>query len=419
MKIFADLHMHSKYSRACSNDLTLENIEHWARKKGLGLVGTGDFTHPNWIKEIKKELKEDEKGIYRSKTGFPFVLQTELANIYTQDARGRKVHNILLAPSIEIVEQITEWLLTKGRVDYDGRPIFGISCVELAEKLKEISKDIEIIPAHAWTPWFSIFGSMSGFDSVEECFQDKANEIFALETGLSSDPAMNWRVSGLDNVALISSSDSHSHWPWRIGREATVFSMDKLNYSELIKSIRENKIAETLEFYPEEGKYHFDGHRACGTCFSPRESLALKKICPSCKSELTIGVANRVEELADKPEGRKPANARPFRNLIPLSEIISHIIHAPVASKKTWEEYMKLTATFGNEIAVLSTPFEELQKHTDEKIARAISGVSTVKWRPGFDGEYGVPLFEGESVKEVKLSKNPVLKSKQKGLGEF
>ena len=419
MNVIADLHLHSRFARACSKDITLQNLEKFAKLKGINLLGTGDFQHPKWITELKSQLKDNGTGILRTKTNYPFVLQTEISLIYSQDGKGRRVHNVVLAPNFEVADQIIEYLGKKGRLDYDGRPIFNIPCPNFVEDLRKISDKIEIIPAHAWTPWFSVFGSKSGFNSLQECFLDQTKHIKAIETGLSSDPAMNWRVSGLDNVALISSSDSHSHWPWRIGREATVFSMDKLNYSELIKSIRENKIAETLEFYPEEGKYHFDGHRACGTCFSPRESLALKKICPSCKSELTIGVANRVEELADKPEGRKPANARPFRNLIPLSEIISHIIHAPVASKKTWEEYMKLIAAFGNEIAVLSTPFEELQKHTDEKIARAISGVSTVKWRPGFDGEYGVPLFEGESVKEVKLSKNPVLKSKQKGLGEF
>ncbi|HIK02477.1 TPA: DNA helicase UvrD [archaeon] len=416
MKIFADLHMHSKYSRACSNDLTLENIEHWARKKGLGLVGTGDFTHPNWIKEIKKELKEDEKGIYRSKTGFPFVLQTELANIYTQDARGRKVHNILLAPSIEIVEQITEWLLTKGRVDYDGRPIFGISCVELAEKLKEISKDIEIIPAHAWTPWFSIFGSMSGFDSVEECFQDKANEIFALETGLSSDPAMNWRVSKLDRFTLLSNSDSHSYWPWRMGRECNILDIE-LSYKNLINAIRTGKGFEgTVEVDPNYGKYHLDGHRACDVCFEPAETKKHKNICPKCGNNLTIGVLNRVEELADRPEGFKPKGKPDFYKLIPLAEIMAGYLGvSQPSSKKVFELYDSLVGKFGNELNImLEVPAEKLEQAMDKKLVDLIikNREGKIEVTPGYDGVYGVALIEPGMEAKVR-------KKKQKSLAEF
>ncbi|MBS3125290.1 DNA helicase UvrD [Candidatus Woesearchaeota archaeon] len=419
MNVIADLHLHSKFARACSKDITLQNLEKYAMMKGINLLGTGDFQHPKWIAELKSQLNDDGKGILHTKTNYPFVLQTEISLIYSQDGKGRRVHNVVLAPNFETANQIIEYLGKKGRLDYDGRPIFSIPCPQFVDDLRKINKEIEIIPAHAWTPWFSVFGSKSGFNSLQECFLDQTKHIHAIETGLSSDPSMNWRVSGLDNVALISSSDSHSHWPWRIGREATVFSMNDLSYSELIKSIRENKIAETLEFYPEEGKYHFDGHRACGVCLTPNESIALKKICPTCKTELTIGVANRVEELADKPEGRKPANARPFRNLIPLSEIIAHVIHAPIASKKVWEEYLKLIVAFGNEIAVLSASFDDLKKYTDERIARAISHVDKVKWKPGFDGEYGVPLFEGKTATEFKPPKNSVLKSTQRGLSEF
>ncbi len=401
MNVIADLHLHSRFSRACSKDITLQNLEKYARLKGLTLLGTGDFQHPKWLPELKQNLTDNGKGALLTKTGFPFVLQTELSLIYSQDGKGRRVHNVVLAPNFETADQIVEYLGKKGRLDYDGRPIFNIPCDKFVEDLKKISQEIEIIPAHAWTPWFSVFGSMSGFNSLKDCFKDQTKHIRAIETGLSSDPGMNWRLSQLDGIALISSSDSHSAYPWRIGREATVFDMKELSYAELIKSIKENNIIETIEFYPEEGKYHYDGHRDCGTCLSPQESLAMKKICPGCKKQMTIGVASRVEELADRKEG-KPASARPYRNLIPLSEIISHIIGSPIASKKVWEQYYKLTSAFGNELAVLSAKATEIAKHVDQKIANAIEQASKAKWKPGYDGVYGIPLFEGATHKEEK-----------------
>lgn len=405
MHVISDLHLHSRFARACSKDLTIPNLEKYARMKGITLLGTGDFQHPKWLPELKSQLTDNGKGVLTTKSGYPFVLQTEISLVYSQDGRGRRVHNVVLAPNFEVADQIVEYLGSKGRLDYDGRPIFKIPCPEFVESLRKISTDIEVIPAHAWTPWFSVFGSKSGFDSLQAAFLDQTKHIKAIETGLSSDPGMNWRLSKLDNITLISSSDAHSHWPWRIGREATVFDMKELSYKELIKSIRENKVVETLEFYPEEGKYHFDGHRACGACLSPRESLALKKVCPNCKKELTIGVANRVEELADRKEGERPKSAKPYRNLIPLSEIISHMIHAPVASKKVWEQYMKLIEIFGNEIAALSATEEQLSKHIDARIAKAIASADRVKWKPGYDGEYGIPLFPGCDEHPVKERK--------------
>ncbi len=412
MNVIADLHLHSRFARACSKSITLQNLEKYARLKGITLLGTGDFQHPKWLAELKANLADNGKGVLCTKTGYPFVLQTEISLIYSQDGKGRRVHNVVLAPNFEVADQIVEYLSSKGRLDYDGRPIFNIPCPTFVESLKKISPDIEIVPAHAWTPWFSVFGSMSGFDSLQSCFQDQTKEIHAIETGLSSDPAMNWRLSQLDNVALISSSDSHSHWPWRIGREATVFDMKELSYAELVKSIRENAIVETLEFYPEEGKYHYDGHRSCGTCLSPKESLAMKKICPGCKKQVTIGVASRVEALADR-ENAKPSNARPFRNLIPLSEIIAHVTGSPIASKKVWEQYFKLVSVFGTELAVLSAKSEDLAKHVDQRIATAIASVSTIAWKPGYDGVYGIPLFEGA----VHEEKPRVVK--QKDLGSY
>ena len=398
MNVIADLHLHSRYSRACSKDITLQNLEKFAKLKGLNLLGTGDFQHPKWLPELKKELVDNGKGILHTKTGFPFILQTEISLIYTQDGKGRRIHNLVLAPNFEVADQIVEYFLKKGRIDYDGRPIFKTPCPQFVEELRKISQDIEIIPAHAWTPWFSVFGSMSGFNSLKDCFQEQTKHIHAIETGLSSDPGMNRRLSQLDNITLLSFSDSHSHWPWRIGREATIFEMNELSYAELIKAIKENK-TETLEYFPEEGKYHFDGHRACGTSMNPKESNAVKKICPACKKPMTIGVASRVEELADREE---PKNARPYKNLIPLSEIISHIIGAPIASKKTWEQYYKLIQAFGNEITVLSATSEELAKHVDIKLANAIARATTIQWKPGYDGVYGVPLFENAPHEEKR-----------------
>ncbi|VVB81335.1 Uncharacterised protein [uncultured archaeon] len=409
MKIIADLHLHSRYSRACSKDITLQNLEKYAKLKGLNLLGTGDFQHPKWLPELKEQLTDNGKGIMLNKTGFPFVLQTEIALVYTQDGKGRRIHNIVLAPSFEVADQMVEYLLKKVRIDYDGRPIFKIPCPQFVEELKKISPEIEIIPAHAWTPWFSVFGSMSGFNSLKECFQEQTKHIHAIETGLSSDPAMNWRLTQLDNISLISNSDSHSAYPWRIGREATVFEMKELSYAELIKAIRENKIVETWEFFAEEGKYHFDGHRTCGISMSPKESNSVKKICPVCKKPMTIGVASRVEELADR-EGKSP-NAKPYRNLIPLSEIISHVVGGTVSGKKAWEQYNKLVNAFGNELAALTATKEELAKHVDLRLATTISQASTVKWKPGYDGVYGIPLFEGETHKEKTVT--------QKDLGSY
>jgi len=398
MNITADLHLHSRYARACSKYISIPNLEKYARLKGIDLLATGDFQHPKWLPELKKELTDNGEGIMLSKTGYPFLLQTEISLMYKHDGKGRRVHHIVFVPNFEVADQVQEHLKTKGRIDYDGRPIFKTPSPEFVENLKGISKEIEIIPAHIWTPWFAIFGSKSGFDSLKDCFQDQTKHIHAIETGLSSDPAMNWRVSQLDGLSIVSFSDAHSHWPWRIGREATVFDMKKLSYTELIKAIHENKIVETLEFYPEEGKYHYDGHRACGVCLTPKESKAINYICPSCKSGLTVGVASRVEELADRKEGYRPKNAKPYRSLIPLAEIISHVLGSGVTTKKVQAEYFKLVKEFGTELKVLYASAEKLSKHVNPKLANAIAQVRTVNWKPGYDGVYGVPLFD-KSIK--------------------
>jgi uncharacterized protein (TIGR00375 family) len=413
MKIVADLQIHSRFSRATSKHINLENLEKFARIKGLNLLGTGDITHPEWLKELKNELIEDGSGILKSKSGFNFVLQGEVSNMYSQDGKGRRIHNVILAKSFEIAGQIQEALKKKGRIDYDGRPIFGFTCPELVEMMKNISEDIEIIPAHCWTPWFSLFGSMSGFDSVEDCFKDQTKHIHALETGMSSDPAMNWRLSQLDKYTLVSSSDAHSFWPWRIGREANIFDIS-LNYGDLINAIRTRKgFLSTIETDPNYGKYHFDGHRNCGVCLEPKESNKLDKLCPKCKRPLTIGVLNRVEELADRKYGFKPKNAIPFKSLIPLSEILSALHGSGVASKKVWQEYYKLIKNFESELKVLlEAKKEHLTRYSDEKVADAILKIreGKAKIKPGYDGVYGQPLFDEkfEIAKNLKKTKkNP------------
>lgn len=421
MNLIADLQIHSRFSRATSSAITISNLEKYARLKGINLLGTGDFTHPKWLAELKNELKEDGSGILTSNSGFHFVLQGEISNIYTQDGKARRIHTLLLARNFEIVEQINVALLKKGRLDYDGRPIFGFSCIELVEMMKEIDDEIEIIPAHAWTPWYGIFGSMSGFDSVEECFKEYAHKIHAIETGLSSDPAMNWRLSSLDKYTLLSSSDAHSFWPWRLGREANIFDI-KLSYDDLLEAIRKRKgFVETIEMWPHEGKYHYTGHRNCNVCLSPKEALKLKNICPKCRSKLTVGVAQRVEELADREEGFMPKHAVPFKNLIPLSEVIAGTTGHAVSSKQVWEEYNKLINAFGNEFEIiLNAEEKELKKITTEKIAENIirNRLQKIPFKPGYDGVYGVPLFNGENSVQHK-EQNYENKFQQKGLDKF
>ncbi len=415
MKFIADLQIHSRFSRATSKDITLQTLEKYARLKGVTLLGTGDFTHPKWLDELKENLIEDGSGILNSKTGMKFILQGEISNIFTQGGKGRRIHNLLLAPDFETVEQINKALLKKGRLDYDGRPMFGFSCIELVQMMRDISDDIEIIPAHAWTPWFGIFGSMSGFDSVKECFEDTAKHIHAIETGLSSDPPMNWRLSELDKYTLLSSSDAHSFWPWRLGREANVFEINP-TYQDLLRAIRQKKgFIETIEVDPNYGKYHFDGHRACNVSMSPEESRRHNGICPVCKKPLTIGVLNRVEELADRPEGFIPKNAVGFKRLIPLSELLSAVIGRPVASKVVWAEYYKITTQFGSEFDVLlDVPADELLRCTQQNIAELIikNRSGNLKIIPGYDGVYGQIDIGGK--KAVAVTGEPKQKFKDK-----
>lgn len=403
MRIIADFHIHSPYARAVSKEMTLENLDHWARIKGITVMGTGDFTHPQWIKEIKSTLEPAEEGLYKIKgkdTPVRFILTVEISSIYSKGGRGRRIHTLIFAPSIEVAEKINTVLGWQGNLKSDGRPILGLDAKELVKIALDVDSRCMVVPAHAWTPWFSVFGSMSGFNSLDECFDEYAKYIYAIETGLSSDPAMNWRWSHLDRLALLSNSDSHSLQ--RIGREANVFDAE-LSYGGIMGSIKSRdpkKFLYTVEFFPEEGKYHYDGHRVCGVRLDPLETKKVNKLCPVCKKPVTVGVMSRVEELADRPVGGKPEISTPFKSLVPLDEIIAESFGVGVSSKKVKEEYQRLVKTCGTEFAVLvDLPISDLKHTASSEIVEGIARVrdGRLSIQPGYDGEYGtVKIFADE-----------------------
>ncbi len=388
-KTIADLHIHSRFSRACSKNIDFPNLVKYAKIKGLDLLGTGDFTHPVWISEIKK-LRE-ENGLYYL-GDFPFIISGEISLIYTQNNKGRRIHLVVLVPNLQIAEKINSYFDTKGRRDYDGRPIFKITCEKFTEDLKKISEDIEIIPAHIWTPWFGMFGSKSGFDSLKEAFGEQIKYINAIETGLSSDPEMNWKISELNNKAIVSFSDAHSFWPWRIGREATIFNGKIKSYNGLITQIRENSIFGTIEVDPAYGKYHWDGHRNCDFYCSPAKSKEIDNICPKCNNLLTIGVENRVEEIANQEINKNPSQKN-FYKLLPLHELISLVKASSLSSQKIWQTYNDFINIFENEFNVLlNISREEMLKHNfDEKLVDLIikNRNGQIRVKPGYDGVYG------------------------------
>ena len=409
MKMIADLHIHSRFSMATSKEGTPENLDFWARKKGISLIGTGDFTHPVWREELKERLVSEGNGLYRLRDeyvkeesrkfpgeGTRFVVSGEISSIYKKNGKTRKVHNVILLPSLEAADAMAQRLEKIGNIHSDGRPILGLDSHDLLEMMLDVCPEGILIPAHIWTPHFSVLGAKSGFDSVEECFEELAPYIHALETGLSSDPAMNWRISKLDRYQLISNSDAHS--PSKLGREANLLDID-CSYEGLYRAIQTGEGLEgTVEFFPEEGKYHFDGHRKCGVSLSPVEAERLGGICPVCGKKLTMGVDHRVEQLADRAEGFVKKDGKKYESLVPLPEVISTCMGYSAASKKVQGCFEQMIQTLGTEFDILrNVPSEDIKSCAGERIAEGIENVRTgnVKRIPGYDGEYGkIELFD-------------------------
>ncbi len=412
----ADLHIHSHYSRATSKDCSLEYLDLWARKKGIGILGTGDFTHPAWREELKEKLVSAEEGLYILKDEYRvnkgegpegeiprFVVSGEISSIYKKNGKVRKVHSVILLPGIEEAELLSKRLETIGNLHSDGRPILGLDCHDLLEITLETCPRAIYIPAHIWTPHFSLFGAFSGFDSIEECFEDLTPYIHALETGLSSDPPMIWRLSALDRFQLVSNSDAHS--PSKLGREANLLN-GELSYTGLWNAIQKGEGLEgTVEFFPEEGKYHYDGHRKCNLCLSPSEAKQYSGKCPVCGRKLTTGVSHRIQQLADRgPDFILPGGKR-FENLVPLSEVIAASIGYSAASKKVQNQYESMIRNLGTEFHILrELPLEDIHHACGHMISEGIRRLreGRVACSPGYDGEYGtIRLFEpGEIVKE-------------------
>ena len=416
MEFIADLHIHSSFSRATSRRMDLENLYVWAQLKGIAVIGTGDFTHPRWYSQLQEKLEPAEPGLYRLKDCYAreadeqvpqscrapvrFMLSVEISTIYKKYDRTRKIHSLIFAPDLLAAGRLNASLQEIGNIASDGRPILGLDCKRLLELALDASSDNVFIPAHIWTPHFSVLGSASGFDSIDECFEELTPHIFALETGLSSDPAMNWRVSLLDRFVLVSNSDAHS--PSKLGREANIFTCTK-DYFSMMRALREKDPAGfrgTIEFFPEEGKYHLDGHRACNQCLAPEQTRAAQGRCPDCGAKVTVGVMHRVIDLADRTAGIRPEGAFDFESLIPLEEILSEIYTVGAQSKKVQSAYMRLLHELGSEFDILRrrSP-SELESAGPPLLAEAVTRLRAgrVAMRPGYDGVYGViTVFEPE-----------------------
>lgn len=426
MAYVSDLHIHSRFSRACSQQLNIPNLVEWAKYKGINLLGTGDFLHPLWLTELKSQLKEDGSGFLKYKEdkgnegdkGIRFLLSVEIASMYSHKGRGRRIHNLVFLPDFQSAEKFQKELLSKrATLGSDGRPIVGISSKELLAMALDVSNQALFIPAHAWTPWFGIFGSESGYDSLEECFEDLVDYVYGIETGLSSDPAMNWRIKELDDKSIVSFSDAHS-LP-NLGRETTVVADEvEKGYDGLFGAIKNQKIAGTIEFYPEEGKYHYTGHRNCGIKYTPEETKAKGTTCPKCGRGLTVGVMERVEELANRQNNelrimnnggiitsgtQKRAG---YRMLVPLMQIIAEAFNTAPTTQKVLNEYKKLIASLGSEIKILTkVSLEDIKRISGPKIAEGVDKVrgGDLVIDPGYDGVYGVVKIwnhEGEVAEQ-------------------
>jgi uncharacterized protein (TIGR00375 family) len=428
MRVIMDAHIHSHFSRATSSQMNINDLALWAKYKGIDILGTGDFTHPFWFNELKNKFQEDGSGLLKLKDkeeySLSFLLSTEISCIYSEGGKGRRIHLVIFAPSFGDVTKINHALEKIGNLYADGRPVFGLSAHQATKIILEASPESIVIPAHIWTPWFSLFGSASGFDSITECFKDLTPNIFALETGLSSDPPMNWRVSALDQYALVSFSDSHS--PGNLGREAVVFEVKNkqaLTFAKIKQMLREANpifrqklnqpkedfLAYTLEFFPEEGKYHFDGHRACGVVLSPDEAKKLNNLCPKCHRPLTIGVMHRVMELSDRPEGFLPEKAVPFYSLIPLKEIIAQALNQDSKAKQVEKEYQLIVQSICPELPLLlDYPLEEVENKVNPKIAQylKIMRQGKVIKMPGYDGVYGTIKVKEDKDESTGFKQN-------------
>ena len=408
MKIFADLHLHSKYSRACSKNLDLENLNYYAKLKGLNFLITGDFTHPLWFKEISQKLEEANDGIYKLKNSNDvyFLLGGEISSIFSRKGQIKRIHCLIILPRFDLVEKLNKKLSLYTNLASDGRPILGLDVLDFIKILFEIYDKAIFIPAHIWTPWFSLYGSMSGFDSIYDAFDDYVKYITAIETGLSSDPNMNWRIPELDNISIVSFSDAHSPQPHRLGRETTIFELGEITYSSLFKALKEpdekNKILMTIEFFPEEGKYHYDGHRSCKIKFSPEESKKNNYLCPVCSKKITIGVMSRVEFLAKRPGNFIDPQRPPFKRTPPLTEILAQIYKTEATTKKVFSKYLEIIQKFGNELDILTGNYsqEEMKKYFPE-LSLALEKIERgdVILEPGYDGEYGKVIINIEEDK--------------------
>ncbi|GIW65142.1 MAG: helicase UvrD [Candidatus Parcubacteria bacterium] len=416
MEFFADLHLHSKYSRACSKNLDLENLSYYSKLKGLKFLITGDFTHPLWFREISQKLEEVYDGVYKVKGSSDeiyFLLGGEISSIFSRQGLVKKIHYVVILPKFELVEKLNKKLSLSFNLKSDGRPILGLDVIDFMKIIFDIYDKAIFIPAHIWTPWFSLYGSMSGFDSISEAFGPYLNKVTAVETGLSSDPNMNWRLPELDNFSIVSFSDAHSPHPHRLGREATLFRLNQISYLNIYQAMKEpnesNKILMTVEFFPEEGKYHYDGHRLCGVRFSPEEAKKNNYVCPVCDKRVTIGVMSRVGKLAQRPASFIDPQRPTFKRTTPLTQILGQIFSTEPTSKKIFSMYLEIINELGPELNILIGKYDqELMNQKYPLVWEALKKIDEgdITLEPGYDGEYGKVLInteKKESLSDKKL----------------